>query len=63
MNRKVNATMLKPRVGVCGHALRVGDRVAKYRERALTSHEACHAGPYPWRYMCAACATAPTKVS
>lgn len=40
----------------CSALIRKGERLLMYRERALSSHEACHAGRYPMRKRCAACA-------
>lgn len=45
--------------GACGHAINGGDPVYGYRERALSHHEAAHAGTlYPMRRICAPCAQA-----
>ena len=40
---------------ICGAKIAAGDKYYLYRERALTSHEAIHAGPYPTRRLCLAC--------
>ena len=54
---RINATAKRdfPCPG-CGNKIRVGDRIAMYRERALSYREASHAGTlYPMRKRCAAC--------
>lgn len=52
----LNATARRDFVGSCGHAIKKGERLKMFRERALTSWEARHAGTiYPMRRVCAAC--------
>jgi hypothetical protein len=41
----------------CGGAIPAGSQYLQRRERAVSSHEASHAGTlYPVRHICAACA-------
>lgn len=57
MAHKLNATAKRDfKCAVCSAAIKKGDRVAMFRERAISSHEACHAGMYPMRTRCAKCA-------
>ena len=44
------------RTCICCHkTIPAGTEYYGYRERALTYHEACHAGRYPLRHMCPDC--------
>lgn len=61
---QVNATVNLGKTVKCGrcHAVvEAGGRVAKFRERALSYREASHAGMYPMRVWCAACANKPNS--
>lgn len=40
----------------CRGIIPAGSGFYAFRERALSSREACHAGAYPMRYVCCACA-------
>lgn len=52
-----NATVKRSRpCSRCSKPMAVGSRCLMFRERALSSHEACHGGLYPWRYLCVGCA-------
>jgi hypothetical protein len=58
--KALNATAQRDFRGTCGHAIAKGERLLMVRERALTYAHARHAGTmYPWRKLCATCATAP----
>ena len=54
---RTNATVKRARpCSRCGTQMDTGSRCLMFRERALSNHEACHAGMYPWRYVCPNCA-------
>lgn len=56
--RTLNRVMVKEgHCTSCNKLLPVGTKVCVFRERALSSHEAMHAGTmYPKRRWCATCA-------
>lgn len=55
---KLNATAVRDTFcTACRRKIPQGERIAMFRERALSSHEACAAGTmYPMRRWCAQCA-------
>lgn len=58
--KKLNATALRDTTcHRCKTPIAKGARCAMFRERALSSHEAMHAGLYPMRRWCADCAAEP----
>ena len=59
MTRILTHVASKPRkCSRCGRTISKGAKFARYREQALTHHEAAHAGTmYPVRRVCEACIT------
>lgn len=58
MNRLTHIASKDRQCFKCPAVIRKGEKYQQRRERAVSSHEACHAGTlYPIRHICANCAS------